>query len=93
MTIKDKLVEIVSVITIITAIAAVGFWINDTFATKTDVMINFTELRIGQVQSDLWAMERAGIENMAPAEIRRYEVLKFSEVDLVKKRRKILGLD
>ena len=64
---------------------------------ETRLLVAIADSSMAQVKSDLWAMERIDTDILNASEkqahIRRYEILKISEVDIAKQRQKLLGLD
>lgn len=69
------------------------FWLLNTVATKQDLLIAVSEVRLTQIEESLLRYQRMGINNLSDFDKHRYENLLEAEKANDKQRRKLLGLE
>lgn len=67
-------------------------WLIDNVATKDDMAIMYTELRLHQIQESLLTYQKQGIQNLSDMDKHRYETLVNAESTIIARRDSLLGL-
>lgn len=67
-------------------------WLNSHVATKEDLAIMYTELRLHQIEESLLMYQKQGISNLSDMDRHRYEQLIKAESLITSQRNRLLGL-
>ena len=91
----DKLpvARLIEYATLIGLIFAGWVWLNDTIATKQDILITRNIIELGQINSNMLYYTRIGLDNLKPSDKEAYEDLKSDKKQNEKQHSKLLGLD
>lgn len=68
-------------------------WVNNTVATKADVLIAMNTIEAGRIASNLVYYERQGTDHLSPEDKAAFTILKKQEIANETQRKKLLGLD
>jgi len=67
-------------------------WLDNHIATKDDLSIMYTELRLHQIEESLLSYQKQGIDNLSDMDRHRYEQLIKAESAISSQRNSLLGL-
>ena len=86
----SKLIEYA---TLIGLLYGAFMWIDDTVATKTDILIVRNTVERGQIENEMRYFRRIGLDNLSPEDKEAFVDLKLEKKENEKQHDKLLGLD